>query len=401
MTAAALTGAHVARWCRGFSRILPQGEGWRITRSDLRLIGVLLIGSRLLIALALILAWLSDTSRMEEGAVDLFCSWDCNWYVGIADKGYQVPTEISGIGIANWAFFPLLPMLMAGMSQATGLPTVYCGLAIATLATGAGLYGGFLLARDIGGVVFARHASTVLAAWPFAIHTAIPMTEALFVPLTIWSFLLLRRRQWLAAGIAAGLLSATRTTGVLIVLPMIMIAVRDHGLWRLVTIRPGTERAVLALALSGLGLGLYMVHLHWVVGDALAFSHNQAAWQRQFTFPWMTIYDALNPLTITPHWLVANAVCVATGLAGIRLAAVLWRAGLAPEAVFVAATLCVAFASGSANSLPRYAGGLYPAVLAVAILTQSPVARVPAQMFLAAGLFAAAFAWGLEQFYVM
>lgn len=374
---------------------------YRLSRDDLLLIGGLLVATRLIIVVAIALAWSADTARLEDGVSDLFCAWDCYWYTSIADKGYQLPHQIPGIGFATWAFFPLLPSLMAGLTWLTGLATVTSGVIIATIATGLGLYGNFLLARDIAGREFARHATIVLAFWPFAIHTAIPMTEALFVPLTIWALLFTRRRQWLAAGFAAGLLSATRTTGVFMFLPMLMIAVQDHGLWRVLTIRPGTERVALALALTGLGLALYMLHLNGVLGDALAFSHNQAAWQRRFAFPWMTIYDALNPLVITPRWMLANGLYVATGLAGLWLAVVLWRRDLKPEAVFVAATLLIAFSSGSANSLPRYAAGLYPTTLAVALLSDTCLRRLPVAVFLGAGLFAAAVTWGMEQFYVM
>lgn len=392
----------------GLSRLVKLGErlgvalvDYRIARSDLILIAGLLVATRLLIVAAIACAWGADTARLEEGVSDLFCAWDCNWYTGIADNAYQLPRQIPGIGFANWAFFPLLPSLMAGLSWLTGVTTVTSGVIVATIATGLGLYGNFLFARDLAGVAFARHATIVLALWPFAIHTAIPMTEALFVPLTIWALLFARRRQWLAAGIAAGLLSATRTTGVFMFLPMLMIAVNDHGFWRVVTIRPGTERIALALALSGLGLALYMLYLNGLLGDALAFSHNQAAWQRRFSFPWMTVYDALNPLVITPRWMLANGLYVATGLAGLWLAVVLWGRGLRPEAVFVAVTLLIAFSSGSANSLPRYAAGLYPTTLAVALLSDTAMRRLPVSVFLGAGLFAAAFTWAMEQFYVM
>ncbi len=401
MTVQTLGSSVAPRLGRLRTRLAEALADYRISRDDLILIGGLLIATRLLIVVAIALAWGADTARLEDGVSDLFCAWDCYWYTGIADNGYQLPHQIPGVGFATWAFFPLLPLLMAGLSALTGLATVTSGVIIATIATGLGLYGNFLFARDLAGRAFARHATIVLALWPFAIHTAIPMTEALFVPLTIWGLLFTRRRQWLAAGIAAGLLSATRTTGVFLFLPMLMIAVKDHGFWRVLTIRPGTERIALGLALSGLGLALYMFYLNGLLGDALAFSHNQAAWQRRFSFPWMTIYDALNPLVITPRWMLANGLYVASGLAGLWLAVELWRRDLKPEAVFVAATLLIAFSSGSANSLPRYAAGLYPTTLAVALLSDTALRRLPVLVFLGAGLFVAAFTWGMEQFYVM
>jgi len=376
-------------------------SGFRLARADWRLLLGLFLATRVLLVAGILVAYVSNTSRLEVGADDLFCNWDCDWYVGIADGGYQSLRQAGASGAANWAFFPLLPVLMWALSHATGLPTVYAGLVIAQLASAAGLYAIFLAARDLKGEDFARHAAIVSAFWPFAIHAAMPMTEALFVPLTIAAFLFARRGDWLLAAVAAALVSATRTVGVVLVLPFLMLAIREYGLLRVLTLRPGTERAAIAIGATGLGLGLFMIHLYGITGDALAFSHNQIAWSRKFELPWMMVVDELNPITIGANWLVANVLDLGTGFAALALFAWLWRQGFRPEALFAAATLSIAFLSGNASSLPRYSGSLYPAILGVALLSAAPLRRLPVYAALAAGCFACAVAWGLEQFYVM
>ncbi len=374
---------------------------YRISRSDVLLLALAFLTSRIVLIVFTVLSYAANTARLEVGPQDMFCNWDCDWYIGIAQNGYVAVADADKHGVANWAFFPALPMAMRVVAQLTGLPVVWSGVVLANLAAAGGLYLMFLLASDLGGRRFGRHAALVYAFWPFAVHAAQPMTEALFVPLSIGIFLWARRGNWLLAGLAAAVLSATRTVGILAFLPMLMLATREFGLWRLATLRPGCERAVVALALSGVGLGLYMIYLYGLTGDALAFSHNQNAWNRTFKLPWMMLLDEFNPAYIDTHWLIANACNAATGIVGLLLLRVLWRQGLAAEVLFAGAALLLAFDTGTTNSLPRYTGGLFPIMLAVAYLTDTPMMRRPAIALAVAGEASLAFAWGMEQFYVM
>lgn len=386
---------------QSLGRVVTSGHPFRIERKDWQWLIALFVATRAIIAFGIIAAYLSNTSRMETGLDDLFCNWDCDWYSGIAENGYQSLDAVSASGAANWVFFPLFPILIHLLSAITGLRPSYSGLLIAQASWGLGLYLMYLAARDLKGPEFARHAATIYAVWPFAIHGSMPMTEALFVPLTIAIFLFARRTNWLIVAMLVPLLSATRTVGVMIELPLFMLASEQFGVWRVLTLRPGTERAVLALASAGLGIALFMVYLYGLTGDALAFSHNQAAWKRHLEAPWMMILDELNPAIISPAWLLANSLDIATCAVAIVLLVFLWRRGLWAEVAYALVVVTIACCTGNASSLPRYAGGLYPVMLAFALWSQGPLHRVPTYAALTAGLAALSVAWGLEQFYVM
>ena len=47
-------------------------------------------------------------------------TWDTGWYRTIINKGYDEAAE-AGKSQANWAFFPLLPLIVRGIHQLTGL----------------------------------------------------------------------------------------------------------------------------------------------------------------------------------------------------------------------------------------------------------------------------------------
>jgi hypothetical protein len=60
------------------------------------------------------------------GAPYLFCQYDCNWYAGIVENGYMaapisqpVPGHEQG-DVANWAFFPLFPVLSGAFNAVFG-----------------------------------------------------------------------------------------------------------------------------------------------------------------------------------------------------------------------------------------------------------------------------------------
>ena len=73
---------------------------------------------------------------------DGLCAWDCNWYVQIADQGYdQTPHTGMNGNAANWPFFPLYPLLMRGTAALLPLSVKWIGL----LITNASMYFAILL----------------------------------------------------------------------------------------------------------------------------------------------------------------------------------------------------------------------------------------------------------------
>jgi hypothetical protein len=304
-----------------------------------------------------------------DGIVKALCQWDCGWYVHTAAFGYDgAPTRHEAGDAANWAFFPLYPLLLAGIRSALGLETAWAGLLVSNAAA---LAAGLVAARLVANLGQLAAFCLVLYFGPFSFYFASVYTESLFVLLTLACFYLLKHRLYLAAGLAAALLSGTRAVGVFMALIIVLSALRDH----LAEGRPlrafpraalANPELVLGIVLAPLGLFLFMAYLDILTGDALAFSHIQRAWSREVGNPLTVLTQALatHDLHVLAHGGLSARWCALWTLAALALTAHLaWRRRF-PEAVFALFCLLLPL-STSIDSMPRYAIGTAPLLLAL------------------------------------
>lgn len=316
--------------------------------------------------LGLIVRYFAYMASVKDASLltfaDGLCRWDCNWYVRIAETGYDpfpVPTMINA---GNWAFFPLYPMLVSAVRFLTGLPTMVAatGLSIA-ISIGSAMLAWPLLGRSFRAYTL---FSAFLLCGPFSIYFATFYTEVLFLFLTVAVFAALDRQRFLLAGACAALLSATRIVGVFIVFAILVEVWRAHrmagGTWR--DFIPATLRRpdlVLAFALAPLGLFCYMSFLHLSIGDALAFNHVQRAWGRPFGLPPVFIFNAL--MTIPAEgFMPTSPQITATGtLIGYALTFYLFARRRFAMATYSVICLTLPLFAGMASMI-RFVTGLAP-----------------------------------------
>ena len=201
----------------------------------------------------------------------MWTRWDAGWYVNIATNGYSYrPGAQSAV-----AYFPLYPLLIRAGTSLGGNPfawgiavTWLCGLSAATCL--------LAWAKERSGLETARRALWVFLTWPYAfILFGAVYSDALFVALSLGSFLALeRRRVWTATALGA-LAMACRVVGLAVALGLF---VREMELRRAEG-KPLSIRDAIPL-LSGLGLAAYQSFLGYRFGDALAFLHAQTGWQQ-------------------------------------------------------------------------------------------------------------------------
>jgi hypothetical protein len=213
--------------------------------------------------------------------------WDAAAYIRVAQQGYSIS--------ADAAFFPLWPALMhtlGGLFGAT--PVAYYWAAL--LLANACFYGVLVLLYHLLSGDFtpatARRVMYYLAFYPYALFFFAGYTESLFLLLCLAVFVLVRRddtRSWWLAGGAGFLAALTRPTGIVLVIPLVVIAVQRFWLSDQQAHRLPWWRKLLALAPAALvpaGIGTYMLYLGVSKGNPLLFSVVELAnWHRYSTFP--------------------------------------------------------------------------------------------------------------------
>jgi len=292
----------------------------------------------------------------QPGSPVTACRWDCLWYQTIVTSGYHLEPRFHPNGdAANWAFFPLFPLIAKGIYALTGIP------AGGALILSSKIFLFISIATFIGycepslGKKNSRLAGAVLAFSPYAIYAHAGYTESLFFFLTTLAFWLLERGNWIGAGLAGGLLSATRVTGI-----GFCLSYASRALSSIKSEKPINRKLniLLGMALIPSGLALFMIYLHSHMGDALAFSHVNLAWGRTLSNPLATLFSFLQLEK-------ADLFFALTAVAGLLSAVWLALKRRYDLAAFMATAVIIPLASGVLWAMPRYVFWQMPFVLAV------------------------------------
>ena len=209
---------------------------------------------------------------------DLFAPlarWDAVWYLSIAHNGYD--------GGAGTAFFPLYPLLVRALAP-FGQPAALLLMAyfVSLLAFAGALFVLRRLAEIELGADAARRTVMLLAFFPGALWFGAPYSESLFLLLSVGAVYAARTGHWAWAGACAGLASATRSAGIVLVVPLAFLWWRARG---------RRLRHLAWLALAPCGLVAYTLFLALARGDGFAYLHLQEVWYRSFAGPFGAVVD--------------------------------------------------------------------------------------------------------------
>ncbi len=230
--------------------------------------------------------------RLQEVTLGVWQRWDGQWYLKIATLGYD-PHD------GSYAFFPLYPALIAGLSAVGHLPQLVAGLVISNLAFFVALVYLHRLVRADFGPSVASRTLLYLAVFPAALYFLAVYTESLFLALTVAAFYYARGGRWWLAGGLGLLAGLTRSAGIVLCIPFALEFARQRG-WD-----PGRllDPRLLATGLPAVGVALYVLFAWVTTGDPLAMTHAQIQWERHFTWPWQALamgWQVMVPGTETP-----------------------------------------------------------------------------------------------------
>src|SRR5215211_787759 len=361
------------------------------------------------------------THALADPVLAPLARWDSVWYLRIADSGYGGNGSLrSGHGpllvhdsTARAAFFPLYPLLVRGVGTLLGGSHAAL-LAAAYLVSLAAFLAALVLLHRLTelelGRRLARPVLLLLAVFPAALYFGAPYSESLFLLLAVGAFYTARTDRWAWAGACAGLAAATRSAGILLLLPLALI-------WW--SSRPRRPAQAAWLLLAPLGLAAYAAWLGVVEGDALRFLDIQDAWSREFTVPLAAVWDGLvaavdgvrqlasgsrTPVYFEaaagdPYRIAAiNVMLFATLVFAVAACVGVLRRLPRPYGLWVAASLILPLSfpvtPQPLMSLPRFVSVLFPVFMWLALVSEERRATdlVVAASAVGLGLFTAQYA---------
>jgi hypothetical protein len=290
---------------------------------------------------------------------------DVNLYQDLGRRGYdRQPFGSDSYGASQYAFFPLLPGLL-WLLGAAGLDPLVAATVLSNIFFLGSLILLYKLARRLN--YDERDGSRTilyLAVFPVSYFFSLPMTESLFLLLTLAGFYTALDEKPLTAGIAGALASATRANGILLLPAIIILYWQRKEEWSM--------RKVLGLCLMPLGLIAYMLFSWNRTGDLLAFVHAQHLRSRQFGFFFGPLFDYLRrPYEVALPW---NFVLlnVAVVLLAFVCAYLLLKQRQWALAAYTLLVVLLPLSSSSVMSMARYLSVCFPMFIALGASGRSP-----------------------------
>jgi Mannosyltransferase (PIG-V) len=306
------------------------------------------------------------------GILRIWLQHDAAWYLNIARSGYYSHGSVPIT--AN--FFPLYPLTISIVEHITGLfirqPDSYlvAGMVIAWLLFLVACVLLFRLVSDRFGEPTAYLAVLLLGIFPFSVFYGAAYTESLYLVLALVAFLGIDRGNWWLAGTGAMLAGATRPTGLIVGVAVVVAYVMD---W--LRTRHGLRWDLLSLALIPLGPVAFALYCQLHFGNLLAYeTASSKGWGGGFQLNGVISYFRV--LQHPDLWFVSERrflglIYVLVALAFLALCYPIYRL-LGLSYLVFALLSCVSpiLVFGVVQSTGRYMSVIFPAFIVLAYALQ-------------------------------
>jgi hypothetical protein len=327
----------------------------------------------------------------HERFAEIFAAWDSGWYFDIASRGYYFNAD----GQSSVAFFPLYPMLMRAAAWpfgGTDQAIWAAGIVVSCVASALALVVVHALTEKmVGDRESARRAVLYMAVFPFSFFFTRVYAESVMLLASVLAISRAYDGRWWQAGVFGGLTAIARPNGILIALPLGLMALAGRpSMAQLAT------RAAALLPVPG-ALAGYCAYVYSLSGDPLGWLNAQAHWGYSLGHPpWQQLlqliarlfdyglYDYFFLSPLAPFRLFHGAAAM---IFLILLPGIFKRLGFALGA-YVLASLLVPLSGNALEGVGRYAAVLFPAFMLLGSI-RSP--RAHEAILIAASLFLAFF----------
>jgi hypothetical protein len=312
----------------------------------------------------------------EDGAVSLITSvltsWDGRWYLELVRNGYpdSIPANITYEQTeARAAFFPMYPgavrVLDSVLPGGDTLAALFLNFVLGAFAVV--LVG--LLARRVFSASVAARSMVLFAVFPGSFVLSFAYSEALFIVFAASCLLLLHDEQWLLAGLAAALATATRPNGVAIVLACVVasaIAIKTKRQWS----------SLLSVLLAPLGFVGFQLYVDATAGESRVWFRVQTeAWSEGTSFGVTAVENTFSFIS-SPFDSTADALTVLSIGALVLMGYAAWKKRLPlPWVAYSVVIVALMLIPETVTARPRFVFTAFPLFIAVAAWWPQPGRR--------------------------
>ena len=319
-----------------------------------------------------LLAWL--LSKLFSGTFDSpngerinrgLMAWDGDWYASIVTNGYD-DVLIEGI-----RFFP--GYIFAGRFFNSFIPgsaadSLILIANIASLITLMAIKKLVLIEK--GSEELAKRSVWLLSVFPSAFVLTWAYAESLFLALSIFCFVALRKEQWKIVIFCSFAAALVRPTGLLLTIP-IFCAIWES--WK-INQRKMSFQSIVALISGPVGSGIYILWASLHFDELFAPIKAQESFRGSFVDPFSRVIKGVSRVLTGAS--ATETLHIISALLLLFLLVKLFKDWPLRYGLFSSSCLMVALGAENINSLERYALNGFPIILSVLLLASQPRLRV-------------------------
>ncbi|MBN1699629.1 MAG: glycosyltransferase family 39 protein [Spirochaetales bacterium] len=309
-------------------------------------------------------AYIISKNTFPSNFTDMWYIYDACHYTNIADWDYGTTEERRVLIV----FLPLFPTLIRGLGYIVG-DYLVAALIISNIAYIFAVYFLYRIVRLDYSKNTAIRAVIYFSIFPSAFFLHGAYTESLFCALIIGSFYYARKSNWAVAGILGALVAATRLTGIVIILSLLLEYLHQKK-WKIRDIRWD----ILFIGIVPLGLVWYLSINYEVFGDPFHFlSLQEEVWNKHLSLPTEGGWNAIMSLQWKePSQFIISALAELIAVA-YALFFICWMV-IKERPLYTSyiwLTLLVVTSNSYWLSLPRYVLPLFPIYIILAVWSKN------------------------------
>ena len=319
-----------------------------------------------------LLAWL--LSKLLSGTFDSpngerinrgLMAWDGDWYASIVTNGYD-DVLIEGI-----RFFP--GYIFAGRFFNSFIPgsAAVSLILIANIASLITLMAiKKLVLIEKGSEELAKRSVWLLSVFPSAFVLTWAYAESLFLALSVFCFVALRKEQWKIVIFCSFAAALVRPTGLLLTIP-IFCAIWES--WK-INQRKMSFQPIVALISGPVGSGIYILWASLHFDELFAPIKAQESFRGSFVDPFSRVIKGVSRVLTGTS--ATETMHIISALLLLFLLVKLFKDWPLRYGLFSSSCMVVALGAENINSLERYALNGFPIILSVLLLVSQPRLRL-------------------------